>query len=74
MGTFHTLEIADVISGRARHDEGKHHAVLTSGTTGALDGDERWFRAAYEIGACDASLDQAGAQHSQSPVDAESDR
>jgi hypothetical protein len=31
-------------------------------------------QAAYEIGACDASLDQAGAQHSQSPVDAESDR
>jgi truncated hemoglobin YjbI len=37
---FHTFEIADIIPGRARHDEGEHHAVLTTWTAGTLDGNE----------------------------------
>lgn len=48
--TFHTLESSDIISGRARHDEGKHHAVLTSGTTGPLDRNKGGFRPHVRLG------------------------
>jgi hypothetical protein len=45
--TFHTLESSDAISGT---DEGKHHAVPTSGTTGPLDGNKRGFRLHMRLG------------------------
>ena len=70
--TFRALEIADVIPGRTRHDAGKHHAVLTFWTTGALDGNERGLWSHMRLRHVVSPLDQAGALNSQSPVDAES--
>jgi hypothetical protein len=70
MLALRTFERQKVGMGGTRFDPGQHHPALTPGAAGPLDGKQR--RAGMTIGfGHDAPLRWAGAQHSQSPVGAD---
>jgi hypothetical protein len=56
--------------GGTRFDPGQHHPALTLRAAWPIDGKQRWEGMTVGFGH-DASLRWAGAQHSQSPVDAD---
>ncbi len=64
------FECPQIRAGRAGLDTGQHHASLALGTTGPLDRDKRRLRG-IGLRHVMLPLDQAGAQHSRSPVEAE---
>ena len=67
MFTLGALERAEVETHAVRHDAGEHHLSTASWAGGALDVYVDAF--GQEVGLWhDASLNEAGAQHSRSPV------
>jgi hypothetical protein len=66
---FGTVERAKFESCRPRRDARKHHSRLAFGAAESLNR-EQWDYG-WVIGHCIPPLNQAGAQNSQSPVDAE---
>jgi hypothetical protein len=66
--TFKGPQVA--AGGRAGFDAGQHHAALTSRATRPVDRNHRWFGMVVRIGHVMHPIVMAGAQHSQSPLDA----
>jgi hypothetical protein len=69
---FGAVERAKFVSGRPRRDARKHHARLAFRAAESLNCEQR--DCGWVMGHCIPPLGQAGAQNSQSPVDAEEGR
>ena len=58
------------VDGRAGFDAGQHHAALTPRATRPIERQQRWFGMIVRVRHVMHPIVMAGAQHSQSPIDA----